>query len=486
MPSSIDPSHPPRSNVALTALIAALYCLPAIIGLRPIVDLDIWWHLHQAAWIVEHGTLPLTDPFTSYGLGRSWIAYSWLYELFVYILYRGFGLLGVALYITVLAYAITIALHSLLRRHIDDVLAAGLTALALAAMYPVITQPRPWLVNVLFVIIELTVLLEVRRSGRQRPLWLLPPLFLVWACVNIQFIYGLFILVAAVVEAGTQRWIGSRLFDTRGFRLKPLLVTLGTCVLATCLTPYHVKIYVPVVTAIRLTDPFLFLEELQAPPFRLIYDWIALALLLSAVFALGRQRMLPLFLLLLLTAASFAAFRARRDVWFMAIVSVTILAIAGGRHVLERVRLGTARKMLIAVVVAATLTGLVMTRTSTSRLDREVAQTFPVAAASFIEKQGYRGRIYNDYNWGGYLMSRLPRMDVSLDGRNPVHGDARIWASMRTFAGHPGWASDRELSAADVVVVNSGAALASLLRHDARFLLAYEDAVALVFIPRKS
>jgi hypothetical protein len=265
-----------------------------------------------------------------------------------------------------------------------------------------------------------------------------------------------------------------------------LLVTLASCAVATCLTPYHIKVYVPVITAIRLTDPFLFLAELQAPAFRLIFDWLVLALLLSAAFALGRQRTISPFLLILLAAGASFAFRARRDIWFIVIVSVVILAMARVRVAATHAPLTAAQRIIVATVVVAVSVSLSLTRASASRLDRAISETFPVAATAYVERQGYRGTVYNHYDWGGYLMWRLPDLDVSLDGRNPVHGDARIWQSIRTWTGRPGWASDPELAAASLVIADVNSALASLLRADPRFELAYEDQVAAVFVNRRS
>ena len=485
MNGSIDAATCARPNARVTLLVAALYSLPAAIGMRPVVDLDVWWHLHQAAWIVEHKSLPLTDPFTTYGMGKSWIAYHWLYELIVYAFYRAFGLFGIALYTTILALAITVALHGLLRRYASDlVVATGLTALALAGMYPVMSQPRPWLFNVLFLVLELTVILEVRGTGEARRLWTLPPLFLVWACINIQFVYGLFVLALVAVEALIQHR-ADRPDTARPVPLRRLLGAFAACVVATCLTPYHFRIYAPVLTAVRLTDPFLFLAELQAPPFRLVFDWIMLGLLLAATFTLGRQQTVSPFLLLLLATGAFVAFRARRDVWVVVTASVVILAISRARSVTRGAALGAARMALVAILALGVAVGLALTRASSSRLEAAVAEAFPVGAAAFVEQQGYRGRIYNDYNWGGYLMWRLPALDVTLDGRNPVHGDARIWRSIRTFGGAPGWASDQELITADIVIADVNSALASLLRTDGRFKLAYEDRVAVVFENRR-
>ncbi len=95
---------------------AALYVIPGVIALQPVGDWDIWWHLRTGQWVAAHGTVPTTDPFSSYGQGKSWIAYSWLFEVLVYELHQGLGLTGILLYRVVLALAIAVALHRLVAR----------------------------------------------------------------------------------------------------------------------------------------------------------------------------------------------------------------------------------------------------------------------------------------------------------------------------------------------------------------------------------
>ena len=82
-------------------------------------------------------------------------------------------------------------------------------------------------------------------------------------------------------------------------------------------------------------------------------------------------------------------------------------------------------------------------------------------------------------------MWRLPRSLVSMDGRAPLYGDARILRSVATWAGQEGWDSDPELLEAGIVIGQRKSALVSLLRRDARFELAYQDGLAAVFIPRR-
>ena len=55
-------------------ILIALYTIPAIVVVRPVQDLDIWWHLRTGRWIAEHGAVPATDPFSQFGQGKPWVA----------------------------------------------------------------------------------------------------------------------------------------------------------------------------------------------------------------------------------------------------------------------------------------------------------------------------------------------------------------------------------------------------------------------------
>ena len=66
-------------------------------------------------------------------------------------------------------------------------------------------MPRPVFITMIFYTIELTLLLEAQRAGRIRPLYWLPLVFVLWANIHIQFIYGLFVLGLFAAIALIQR-----------------------------------------------------------------------------------------------------------------------------------------------------------------------------------------------------------------------------------------------------------------------------------------
>lgn len=479
----------PRANAGISAratlVVMALCVVPPAIAMRPVLDLDVWWHLRAGEWIAAHRTLPTTDPFSSFGAGRSWVAYHWLFDVAVHAAHAAAGLAGVAGLTVALGFAVTLALLRLVRRFQPDLFSSSmLTALGLVAMAPLLAQPRPWLVNILLLVLQVTALLDVRRTGDPRPLALLPLLYLVWANVNIQFVYGLFVLGLAALEPVIERLLGIQRDEQ--LPLRPVLLTFGGCLLATLVGPYHVQVYTPVIEHALLSNPFLYISETQAPRFRALPDWAALGLLLAAVLALGRRRAPSIFVGALLAVGAALFFRSARDVWVCVIASVTVVAMYGPRRMdVPGARIGARRGAVIAAAAAAVSLSIGAARLSGGRLDAAVAARFPVAAAAFVERRGLEGPLYNHLDWGGFLIWRLPALPVSMDGRTALHGDERILRSVATWNGARGWDTDEELTRARVVIGASNAALVSLLRLDPRFQLAYEDDVATVFVRRE-
>ena len=469
-------------------LLTVLYLILQLQAMLPILDPDIWWHLRTGQWIVEHGTFPTTDLFSSYGMGKPWIAYSWLFEVLVYSLYRMFGLVGLVLYPVILSVLITAALHALVRKLVPHFASeVVLTVLGLISLGPLMS-PRPWLFTILFFIIELDLLLAARQSRDSRRLWLLPPLFALWANVHIQFVYGLLVLGLATAEPLIERLL--RRFqiesDVKTVPFGRLLLVTTACAVATLVTPYHLHLYRTLIEISRQTGQFQYISELASLPFRGPSDWFVLVVTLGATFSLGWRREIQPFPLFLLAAGAFLSFRARRDAWFVAIAAVAIIATSRSTDaVVDRFTLTKLRALLLAgaVVIMLVVVGWVRD-ISERRLQSALAEAYPVAAAAVVEARGYPGPLYNYFDWGGYLIWRLPHLPVAWDGRTNLHGDARNERFVRTWEGQPDWAADPELSAARLVIANLNSPLASLLRLDSHFELVYEDKVAVIFVAR--
>src|SRR5262245_31618347 len=162
-------------------MLIALYAIPAVLALGPINDPDLFWHLRTGQWIVAHGTLPTTDPFSAYGIGKPWIVYSWLWEVLIYDVYRWLGLTGILIYRMVMSVAVTGGLHYLVaKREPRFAVALGIVALAMVGIAPGLTE-RPWLFTIIFVTLTLDTVLDCLDGKRTKMYWLLPIIYVLWA-----------------------------------------------------------------------------------------------------------------------------------------------------------------------------------------------------------------------------------------------------------------------------------------------------------------
>ena len=474
-----------RAPLAQVAGRVGVYSFLALLFLRRfyLSDPDIWWHLATGRWILQHHAPPLTDPFSSYGLGRPWIAYSWLFDVMIQLFYRPFGYVAIIFFEVLVRVGLAVALFHLIRSLLPCFWrAVAITGVALYAMSWVI-GPRPGMLTILFGMIELDILLSVRRTGATKKLWLLPPMFVIWANWHIQFVYGLLLLTVFAGEPLVTRLLMNKTTKENLRPLKAVWLVLCASFVATLVNPYGARVYSTVFQYMHQPKVFGQIVELRAMTFREPSNYVVLFLTLSAAMGIGWRRDTRLLWPVLVSIASVLAFRSVKETWFLAVISACALADGWEWNSFDDLHRLALRYRLMAAVwlLAVLVVGYRFYNVSNDFLEMQVVGGFPETAAQYIEKHHFAGPLYNDFNWGGFLIWRLPQLPVALDGRTNVHGDERVGHFGAMWAGTAEWASDSELLHANVVVAKKDSALGSLLRLDPRFKVAYEDVQAVVF-----
>jgi hypothetical protein len=483
-----SPPSDKATRIANTIVLAILFGASALMCVHAAnaTDFDLGWHLRTGEWILQHHAVPQTDPFSGTLAGKPWQAYSWLFEVLLTKLVQNLGLVGIVAYTGSMVMAITIALYHLVRRLQGDfslaVLLTFVTGFSLAHLY----TPRPWMFTILFFALELNILMHARRTGRVRELAWLPLIFCLWANIHIEYIDGLLVLGLAFAESILAHW-----WSAAETRVKPgwMAGALFVSVLATLANPYGWRVYGVVFdygSRLAATGSALNrVSELQAIPFRDISDFLILTLALASAAALAWHRRLVVFETGLLIFAAVVSFRSQRDIWVIATVSAVILAsrvVVASRAVIRVPKFAAA----LAVVAAGLIVfaGFRLMRVNNAMLQAQIEKTLPAKAVKAIQAGGYTGLVYDDYNWGGYLIWAL-KQPVVIDGRASFYGDERIDRSIRTWTGQKDWASDPGLRASSIVIGPANEALTQLLRTDSRYQLIYEDKMAAVFAARK-
>jgi hypothetical protein len=474
-------------SVQLLALLL-VFTIPALLFLRNfyMTDPDFGWHLRAGEWILSHHAVPRTDPFSSFGAGKPWCDYSWLFDIFFVLLYRLFGLAGFALLEVASRVAIPILIYRL-ARSLDlnfwlSAIASGLAAYSMSSIY----APRPGMFTIAFLTMELQLLFTALLKGKfSRLLWL-PPLFLVWASIHIQFVHGLIVLALFAGEPILNFLVRYKP-QTPALPFKTVWIFLAS-VLATLLTPYGWRVYSTVFLYARQKHIYESITEMLPMNFREPFHFAFLLLAFGAALALGRNRNLRPLYLLLFAFAMALGFRSIKDVWFPAIVSVALLAVSLRSTVnLVDPSHGLTRRNQVALAICLVAVLAVAWRrydVSNSWIDMGLAGRYPEGAVRYIEKNHLPGPLYNDFSSGGFLIWRLPSIAVSIDGRTNIHGDDRVKAYSNSLRGLPGWENDPDLAQAKLIIWPTKSPLPGLLRCDPRFKQVFADPQAVVFVRR--
>jgi hypothetical protein len=173
--------------------IALALGLPVGLGTAPSIfrDGDVSWQVAAGRWILQHGRIPTTDPFSYTMFGHRWVAMEWLAQ----IVYGGaFSLDGYAGLATVVATAV-IALFAILYFHLEcraSPIAVTMALLMVAFVIAPFILARPHVLAWPLVAGWTTLLLRASERGAPPPLWT-ALLLVVWTNLHASFPLALII-----------------------------------------------------------------------------------------------------------------------------------------------------------------------------------------------------------------------------------------------------------------------------------------------------
>jgi hypothetical protein len=445
------------------------------------IDTDFWWHLKSGQYIIQTGSIPHLDPFSFTKGSSEWIAHEWLSEVIMYATFRVAGWTGLLL---LFGAIITAALGLCYCRCEGKPFIAAVAVLGAALASAPLFGLRPQMFTFLMASIFLLVLDRYLLRGSSRLLWLLPGLMLLWVNLHAGFALGLaLILLFVVMTAMEQDWK----------KTIPLLKTLVVCIAVIPLNPNGFRMFsYPLETLFSPAMQSL-IQEWFSPDFHQA-RFLPLALLMLATFtvlALSPQRVRPGELLGLLVL-SLATLRSGRHIPLFAIFAAPLFAryflywTSSRKRAPGTVPAGPATTaQIILNLILLLLPPLVIARQMIDFKSHEAdyeSRRFPAAAVDFIQTQQLPGPVFNDYNWGGYLIWKLyPDRKVFIDGRADVYGDSFIFEYQKTYEADQGWRDRLNRYGIRTVLIEPHSSLATLLREEKGWRTVFEDPRAVIF-----
>lgn len=359
------------------------------------LDPDFGWHLQSGNYFIKFG-IPEFDVFTYTASDFRWINHEWLNDVLLSAFFSWGGYL-----ILSIVYAFIWSISLFVFGHKSSLVAL---ILAVSAMLPFAgIRPLAW--STLF----FALLLSIGNTNNHKYLKFVPLLFLIWVNIHGGFIAGLALVF----------------YYTLKYRQKIWFFVFAISVATTLVNPYGHHLYTEIVRT--MSDSSLHQNIVEWMPLNASPAVLPFVIVWAAGFIFFEGKKVKSWInpgpILFIASMS-----AARNIPLFVVATVKDIDMYFHRYA-DKIPDGGNKKIALAKkAVLGSLIVFVVVKVMTANIvvlkglqDRELH--YPRASVSYLKAHGCEGKLFNDYNYGGYLIWKLPEYQVYIDGRMPSWRD---------------------------------------------------------------
>jgi len=384
-------------------IIILLFLFVFVSNIIPIHSYDLFWHIKVGEHIVNEKSLPEQDLFSYTAKDNYWTLHEYPIQAILYIIDNNFGMdrliIFKALIITLAFFILYKSINKYTYPTVLIIIIVNLLALFHSSVRPHVFF---WLMlSILFYLLQ------------KQKLNYLPILFLIWTNIHSSVLIGLFILTV---------YLGCKIIKSWN---KKQITVLVSCFIASLINPnFYEQLLYPIrntqfLTIIYEWHPF----ELTNPYFLLFLGF----LLITIILILKQKQHIRIADILILITFIYLGFKSRRNVAVSAIIIAPILSyyatlLIRKSHKAKAIikRTNTKDIALILIIIIASIFCIAQLNSLKLGINKDF---YPITATYFIKNNDLKGNIFNDYNFGGYLIYNLyPENKIFIDGRIVMYG----------------------------------------------------------------
>ncbi|HJZ21944.1 MAG TPA: hypothetical protein VJ226_13355 [Bradyrhizobium sp.] len=392
-----------------------IYALFLVAGNRLLIDPDTMWQITVGQWILDHRAVPETDIYSFTMRGQPWISTQWLAQVAYAKAFSAAGWSGPVVLATSAIAATFALLTKFLNRRLSESTTLVFVAAALALTVPhLLARPHVLAMPVMVAWVGGLVEAADRRGAPSLSLTLLMAL---WANLHGGFVFGLVLIAPIALDAvlsADVKFRKSLVLRWAGFALVALLMS--------CCTPYGWNSLLASLKILDLGGALPLIMEWKPADFGSI-GALEVCLLLGIGLALFHGVKLPPLRIMLLLGLVHMALSQGRAAEMLALLAPLVLAAPlatqiGGGEISSSAAAPAGRGVLFASIAVA-LVAATVGFASVHRFEPH-PHGAPVAAVTELKKLNLT-RVFNDYDFGGYLIAN--GVAPFIDGRTELYGE---------------------------------------------------------------
>ena len=490
-----------KSRIWLPSLADVFFLCPFLYlslnsGQNLLNDGDTGYHIRVGEYIIYNLTVPRHDIYSHITPPLPWVAHEWLAEVVMAVVHSFAGLTGTVLFFSfMIALTYYLLFVSVKSSGSSLVLVVGIVLLSIVSS-SIHWLARPHILSLLLTVIWYAILNDYQYREKNL-LWLLPLLMLVWVNLHGGFVLGFMLLGIYFVGNFTSVLIATdHTKSSSKQKCKRLFVVAAFALCLSLINPRGYSIlFFPFET---VSNKFVMNNVLEflSPNFHGSLPYKYLLLLTIAVLAVSKRSVDLIQFILVLLFTYMSLYSARYIPLFAIIVTPILIKQLSalirneskaaqflqerGRHLQLADASANGNIWPIAAVCFScllALMGAVQFEFSDSRM--------PVAAVEFLKKETIKGKMFNNDEFGDYLIYKAwPKYKVFFDGRSDMYGEKWGIEYLKVVNLRPGWEQVIEKNNMTWIFCHAGSALSAILLEKNDWQLVYADKLAHIFLKR--
>jgi hypothetical protein len=398
-------------------------------------DPDTFWHIRTGQWILDHWQFPTTDVFSYTAAGNRWISTEWLSEVIFAIAFKAGGWQAVVVLAAITCGAIVGVMCFYLLQNLRFSVAIAWVAFSTAPISAHFLA-RPHIFSYLLLVIWTIKLLDAydRDDFNRSSLLTFVPLMVLWANLHGSFTFGLALLYVFAGICFLQN-----ILRRNYTKCWSILIVVSVVTVAALMTPYGISSALTTGELLNLKYTIPQIIELHSPDFQkdragliiFVATLLAVAGLgirlrgarliafgIIVLIGLTYSRGLVMFFLL---APLILARPVSARAWYLAPQTSEPPASEAGEA--SDPVLQFFRRRSVAITAGCMAIAALVTLSTLWKRDIAPPESIaPQAALDFVQSKNITGHVFNDYDFGGFLLfSGIPTF---VDGRALPFGDA--------------------------------------------------------------
>lgn len=425
------------------------------------LDPDFGWHIKVGEEIFKTKSLPDIEHFDFPLAGQRWVDHEWLINTISYFIFTKAGYISLNIFFALIITALFILLAKFSYYYVYKNKSAPFFILLfqLLGIFAILPHSgiRMQEITSLFIFLLTAIIYYFNKTKKVLFLSILIPFFYFWSCLHAGYLIGIFILffflgIKIVENFLEKKEVSFKILAIVDFKnkfnkreLMIFFIFSTVAALATLLTPYGIRLYsflsdysnTYYMTHIQEWLPFYY-YPIQYP--QLIFTALIIAgLILNIVYAykqnLKKSEAEPIKINIwetaLLIVFVFLSLKSRRHFPLLLVVSFSIL-IKYYLNIFSKPSFNFSinnkcYSLFVKTCLIISLIFLSLTQISKAKLNSDpfisYCDEYPCSALNFLkqDKKYLAGNLFNDYDWGGYLIWAWPEKKLFIDGRLPQY-----------------------------------------------------------------